>query len=311
MRLPFTADDPACTPALRNILEAAQPPTLTLSRPLTLPPPRGIRKVPRSVAIVGARAAERAALAFTKQLAALVVSAGGVVLSGGAIGVDCAAHEGAMAAGGMTWCVAPCGPGLVTPRAHKKLFQRIEASEGGILWTQPDGVTAALGQFHIRNRILVALADLVVVVQAGARSGSIYSATHALAIGCAVRVARPPAWGCEFAGSRSLLRRGRARALESLDEMRELLDLPPLVSSLDEADVGIELPNPQAQLSFDLSEDQANLFQKVTQSPQHVDEIAHSVGIRPGQAATLLLTLALENVVVEGPSGFFRRQQLL
>ncbi len=310
MRLPFTAQDPACPEKLRTLLRGARPPVLTVSRPLALPAQHGRAEHPRAVAIVGARLAHPDSVAFTKVLARLVVSTGGVVLSGGALGVDGTAHEAAMEAGGTTWCVAPTAPGRAT-QGNEDLFARIEASAGGIVWTLPENAQGSRAHFHVRNAVLVALAHLVLVVQAGLKSGSRSAATKALAIQCPLRIIRPATWsGPEFDGSRALIQSGRVIPLESLDDLHTLLGTPvppPLVSNdADESDESEE-----AQLSFDLSSDQANLFQKVTQSPQHVDEIAHSVGIRPGQAATLLLTLALENVVVEGPSGFFRRQQLL
>ena len=307
MRTRLTADDPACPESLHPLLLGARPPVLTVSRPLALAGSAGT--APRAVAIIGARKASAEAIDVTMKLAALVVAAGGVVLSGGALGVDKAAHEGALAAGGVTWCVAPCAPDDVTPDVHKQLFKDIEASAGGMLWTLPEGTPSSRAQFHIRNSVLVALADLVIVAQAGGgQSGSVSAARKALRLGRSVRVVRPAGWSDGFEGSRLLIRTTRVTPLESLHEMRALLGLPPLP---EERDSEPDVDEGQAQLSFDLSEDQANLFQRMTQSPQHVDEIAHSAGIRPGQAATLLLTLALENVVVEGPSGFFRRQQLL
>ncbi len=306
MRTRLTADDPACPEKLRKLLRSARPPVLTVSRPLTLPAPIGA--IPRCVAIIGSREAERVASDFTKKLAALVGSAGGVVLSGGALGVDAAAHEGALAAGGVTWCVAPSAPQSVTPPSHRRLFEDIEQSPGGMLWTLPDDTPSSRQHFHMRNRVLVALADIVIVVQARVRSGSLSAANKALAVGCPVYVVRPGAWSDGFEGSRMLIQSGKVFALESIHEMRSLLHLPPLVEAPGDE---LEDENAEAQLYFDLSEDQAKLFHKVTQSPQHVDEIAHSAGLRAGQAASLLLTLALENVVVEGPSGFFRRQQLL
>lgn len=307
MRTELTVDDPACPDVLHQFLLQERPLTLTVSRPLALPRPVGPNRSPRAIAIIGSREPSVEALTFAGELARTVVAAGGVVISGGALGIDGAAHVAALDAGGITWCVAPFAPGRPTPRDHRALFERIEASDGGMLWTLPTTERTSQPHFHVRNAVLVSLADLVIVVEADRPSGTWHAANTALRSKRDVRVVRPAAWTTGFAGSRALLRQGRAKPLESMDEMRALLELPPLVSA-DDAEEGDE---GGAQLSLDLSPDQLNLLKQVTQSPQHVDEIAHSAGLRSGRAATLLLTLALENVVVEGPSGFFRRQQLL
>ena len=93
--------------------------------------PLGEAKV---VAIVGTRSPDAAPCAFARSLAASVVARGGVVVSGGAAGIDAAAHEGAMDAGGRTWVVAGTGQGEVYPKEHAPLFERVVASGGAMVW---------------------------------------------------------------------------------------------------------------------------------------------------------------------------------
>jgi DNA processing protein len=310
----FEGDPPPYPQALREVLDA-QRVSLTLSRPLTRPnsSSQSILQGPKVIAVIGARKATKEAGEFAKELGRVIAGSGRIVVSGGAFGIDKAAHEGALEVSGTTWCVAATGPDGASPSEHEALFKQIEQSPGAMIWTQPPGTRLVSWHFVARNSVLVSLSDLVIVVQAGASSGSLITAQKAQKVGCPVRVVQPAAWSEGFDGSRSLLRGGKAKALESMDELRLMLGLPPLVRGTE--DPGSTDPKDpklsKAQLALDLSEPQVHLLEKVTQSPQHVDEIAHSAGVRPRRAATLLLTLALENVVVEGPSGFFRRQQLL
>ena len=133
----------------------------------------------KSVAIVGARACshygKNAALLFGSALAERGVQ----VISGLALGIDACAHRGALDAGGRTFAVLGCGADRCYPPSNEDLYARILES-GGILSEYDPGTPALPHHFPARNRIISALADIVLVIEARKKSGSLITAAHAL-----------------------------------------------------------------------------------------------------------------------------------
>ncbi len=127
------------------------------------------------LAIVGSRAASVQGCGLASQWAAAVAAAGHAIVSGGALGIDAAAHEGALAAGGATYAVLGCGADVVYPDRHGPLFARI-AQSGGLVSEYPPGTLPRPGQFPVRNRLIVGLAQTVLVVEARLRSGALVTA---------------------------------------------------------------------------------------------------------------------------------------
>jgi DNA processing protein len=236
------------------------------------------------VAIVGARDATPATIRNARRLAALVVRAGGVVISGGADGTDAAAHRGAIDAGGRTWCVLGCGSDYVTPpdeeRDDPERFTRIIDNRGAIIWPYPPHAVAASQRFLTRNRVIMSLANAAIVVQAGIDSGSMNAASHAKKLGKALWVV--PGIGKEFAGSWDLIENG-ARVMRSEEE---------LVASFESPFEG------DAQLVLNV----------LGSRPKHPDQISVETGLSTPAVTTALLTLALGDVVVEGSAGMFQRK---
>src|SRR6185369_346651 len=104
------------------------------------------------------------ARAFAHTLAGAIAGAGGVVVSGGAHGIDAAAHRGAMEAGGRTLCVAATGHARLFPADHAPLYEEIVKSGGAMIWPFSPETRAWTPTFRARNRVLVSLADVVVIV---------------------------------------------------------------------------------------------------------------------------------------------------
>jgi len=165
------------------LLRCGTPPPLLAWRGV---PPAELLRRP-AAALVGARAATGYGRAVAAWLAEAVGAAGGVVVSGGALGIDAAAHEAAV--GGGTLVVLGCGHGVAYPRAHAApggLFDRVVEAGGTVLSERlPDGVAHA-GAVRARNRLVAGLADAVVVVEGGARSGSLLTAGAAADVGVPV-----------------------------------------------------------------------------------------------------------------------------
>lgn len=134
------------------------------------------------VAMVGARNCSPAGQEIASLLGAALARAGVCVVSGGARGIDAAAHRGALDAGGRTVAVLGCGIDVAYPRQNRRLLERIIES-GALVGEYPPGVRAEPFRFPARNRIVAALSKAVVVVEGAAGSGSMITADHALDVG--------------------------------------------------------------------------------------------------------------------------------
>jgi DNA processing protein len=285
--LHLTPLDPRYPARLRSL--SAPPASLTIRG--------GSLEASRAVAIVGSRAASLDAEGFAHELARALARAGVVVVSGGALGIDAAAHRGALRAGGRTWAVAGTGCEHCFPPEHAELFDEIGASAGAMIWPFAPASAVRQGAFLLRNRVLVALADVVVVAQAGLPSGALRAAQCARKAGKPLWVVPASPWAPGFEGSRRLLDEG-CRPLTSVDALA-----PALGRLIPDGSLGRE-PSPPTSLD----PTQSAILRVISSTPLHLDEIALRAYLTVQEAAAALLTLALEAVVVEGPPGFFRRR---
>jgi DNA processing protein len=169
------------------------------------------------VAIVGSRRATPPGAAFARELGAALAGRGAVVVSGLAHGIDAAAHEGALAAGGVTAAVLGCGVDVSYPRRNRDLARRI-AEEGALVSEYWPGTAPAPWRFPARNRIVAGLAGAVAVIEAGRRSGALITADFGLELGRPVLAV--PGWpgARESEGCNGLLRAGAA-LLESVEDV--------------------------------------------------------------------------------------------
>ena len=177
------------------------------------------------VAIVGTRAATAYGERVTREIAGQLARAGAVVLSGMARGIDAAAHRGALGSDGRTGAVLGTGVDLVYPAAHRALQAEL-AEKGVLIAEQPPGERATGGSFPERNRIIAALADLVIVIEAGPKSGALITATRALELGRMVAAVPGQIDSPQSAGSNELLRDG-AQLIASAADALALVGLTP------------------------------------------------------------------------------------
>lgn len=136
----------------------------------------------RAVAVVGARRCSDLGRELAREIGRALALAGEVVVSGAARGIDSAAHEGALRAGGETLAVMGCGIGSVYPAGSRKLVEQITAS-GTVVSEYPPGTPPTQRSFPARNRIVAGLCRATVVVEGARGSGSMISAEHALEFG--------------------------------------------------------------------------------------------------------------------------------
>jgi DNA processing protein len=191
------------------------------------PPPEGPR-----VAIVGSRRPSPYGEAVAEQLAADLAHAGVVVVSGLALGIDAAAHRGALAGGGVTVAVMGTGVDIVYPAAHSKLADEIVAGGGALVSQFPDGTAPRRHNFPARNWTMAALSDAVVVVEAAEGSGALITADAALELHKEVLAVPGSVFSPLSVGTHQLIRDGallvqNARdVLAALGAVQEVLDDP-------------------------------------------------------------------------------------
>ena len=176
-----------------------------------------------SVAVVGGRKASTLRRAAARSLAKGLVGAGLCVVSGGAVGVDAAAHAGALDGGGRTVVVLGCGLDTPYPRGNVALFNRVRAAGGTLLGEHPLGTRPLAANFLPRNRLIAALSSAVVVVGAASESGSLSTARAAGSRGAGRVLAVPGApWDPGAAGCNDLIRDG-ASLVRGLDDVLEAI----------------------------------------------------------------------------------------
>lgn len=170
----------------------------------------------RSCALVGARAASEYGTYVTSEIGAGLTDLGITVLSGGAFGIDAAAHRGALSAGGTTVAVLASGVDVPYPRAHAALFDRI--AEQGLLASEvPPGCPPTRPRFLVRNRLIAALGRGTVVVEAALRSGSLNTATWAGLCSRPVMGVPGPVTSASSAGVHQLIRLGATMVTDAAE----------------------------------------------------------------------------------------------
>ncbi|MET8866681.1 DNA-processing protein DprA [Nonomuraea sp. NPDC004580] len=176
----------------------------------------------KSVSIVGARAATPYGSHTAAEFGVGLGESGWTVVSGGAFGVDGAAHRGALAAGAPTVAVLACGVDVCYPSNHDTLFAAIK-EQGVVISECPPGVHPTRARFLIRNRLIAALSRGTVVVEAAIRSGALNTATHALSLNRHLGAVPGPITSSMSAGCHKLLRERKAVCITSPEDMIDLV----------------------------------------------------------------------------------------
>lgn len=263
----------------------------------------------RGVAIVGTRKPTPPAEKFARALAACVIEAGFAVWSGGALGIDAAAHKGALEAGGVSVMVSGPGLDITYPPEHADLFAKILEAGGSLLSPHPDGTRPLRPFFLKRNAVLAALTLATVVVQAPLQSGARSTAAAARKLGRPLFVVPHAPWeergaGCALElelGARPIGRAGvLLTALGGAAPRQRQLELP---LSRERA-APDRAPAPALQ---EIGEDASRVLSAIDEKPIHPDDLCERTQLPFASVTAALLTLTLQAVVVEAPAGFYRR----
>ncbi|WP_295840055.1 DNA-processing protein DprA [uncultured Microbacterium sp.] len=244
------------------------------------------------VALVGARASTAYGEGVAADLAADLSTAGVTVVSGAAYGIDGASHRAALSAGGTTIAFLAGGVDRPYPRGHEGLLSRIAAA--GAVWSEtPCGTPPTKWRFLSRNRLIAAMADAVVVVEAGWRSGSLNTAAHAATLGRALGAVPGPVTSAASAGCHRILREFDGVCVTSAADVREML--------------GSDAPGEEGRESR--TDDTTRLLDALSpRSSRTTDEIVRRSGLAPDQAEVLLGFAELEGRAVRDDDGWRSRR---
>lgn len=176
----------------------------------------------RAAAIVGTRACTSYGEHVAAEITAGLVERDAAVVSGGAYGIDGAAHRAALASDGVTMAVLAGGIDVPYPSGHSALLHRV-ATSGLLLSEYPPGERPTRYRFLTRNRLAAALSGATVVVEAGLRSGAANTAAWADAMGRRVCAVPGPVTSAASAGCHVLLRNGRTALVDRAEQVVELI----------------------------------------------------------------------------------------
>ncbi|MGF3054049.1 DNA-processing protein DprA [Microbacterium sp. YY-03] len=246
----------------------------------------------QSVALVGARAATGYGEHVAGEFADALARGGASVVSGGAYGIDGAAHRAALGAGGVTIAVMAGGVDRPYPAGHAHLLAQI-ARTGVVASELPLGVTPSRWRFLSRNRVIAAMTDATVVVEAGWRSGSLNTAGHAASLGRPLGAVPGPITSPASMGCHRLMREFDAACVTTPEEVREL------AGWLDEA------ATPERGADGDAGSSTNRLIDALSvRAARDVDELARRTGQPRDEVQATVGLLMLEGAVFAVDGGY-------
>jgi len=294
--------DRAYPPRLRQI---PNPPFLLYVR-------GSLSREARRVAVVGSRVTDDAGLEIARTFGDGFARAGVEVVSGGARGIDTAAHEGALWGEGRSIAVLGCGIDVAYPPENAALLARLAGGGGAVLSEFPPGTQPMPKNFPRRNRIVAGLADAVVVVRAALRSGALITASHAAGRDLPLFAVPGDPGNRTAEGPNALLRTGAAKmATGPADVLRDLSWPVPEAILADDATHSTLPASDGAEDRTDevLDATGARLWRLLDDStPAHVDDLALRAQIPAGEALGKLAELELKGMALQRPGKYFLRR---
>jgi DNA processing protein len=256
-----------------------------------------------NIAIVGSRQASTYGRYTTERISRELALKGVTVVSGMARGIDSAAHRGAIAAHGKTIAILGSGLDVIYPPENKKLYEDI-VQNGAVISEFPLGTPPRSTNFPARNRIISGMSYGVVIVEAGEKSGSLITARLALEQGREVFAVPGSIDAAGSRGTNKLIKQG-AKLIENIDDiLEEILPQieqttalkPPWTSNFEDmANKNVETLNETDQIIFDF----------VTESRIHIDDLISSTGLSSADILSALTTMELKGIIQQHPGKFF------
>ena len=256
-----------------------------------------------SLALVGSRASTRYGEQVASQMAAQLADHGAVVVSGGAYGIDAAAHRGALRTG-RTISVSAGGVDRLYPAGNATLLQEV-IEHGALVAEGPPGCQPGRHRFLSRNRLIAAMSQATVVIEAAWRSGALSTARHAADLGRPLGAVPGPVTSMESAGCHRLLREG-AVCVTDADEALELV--LPLGLTDPEADKEADPARAGSGLLDGLDRSSAAVLDAMpARGAASVEALARSAGLAESEVRAALGLLELAGKVCRDPRGWWRR----
>ena len=280
-----------------------------------------------AIGIVGTRRATAYGLQMSGRMGAQIAACGGMVVSGGASGVDSAAMEQALLQDGVVVGVLGCGVDVVFPASNRELFAKME-EKGCLISEYPPGTPGYKWNFPRRNRLISGISHGVLVVEAPERSGALITARHALEQGREVFVVPGNIDSETSAGSNNLLREGATAVFGGYDILREYaLRFPGQIRRAEPKEIQAKtqpvpekvetLPTKPAKKPIDnrevshysvlnsginaLTEEEKTILSHLTEKIEPADEVIVRSGLPAAKALSILTKLSLKGLVKHHP----------
>jgi DNA processing protein len=255
-----------------------------------------------SVALVGSRLTTHYGIEIARKLAYQLAYLGVTVISGGARGIDSAAHQGALAAQGRTIAVLGTGINVIWPAENKELFERI-AANGAMVTQFPFNRPGDKQSFPIRNRIVAGMTLGTVVVEANATSGALITANFANEYGRQVfavpgRIDSPRSKGCH-----DLIKKG-AKLCEGAEDILSEFEylFPPSNKPPSPAETGT-LP------ALELSQNEQQVYDTLSKEEIAIDDVIRKSGLPASAVSVALLSLEMKRIIRQLPGKMFVKNQ--
>jgi len=276
------------------------------------------------ISIVGTRRADHKSVDIAGRLSADLTRAGCAVISGGALGIDSAAHWGALHANGCTIAVLGCGHGAEYLPENISLREKIAAS--GAVITEYPGSTAPIGRnFPVRNRIISGLSVGTIVIEAGERSGSLITATCAAEQGRDVFAVPGDAFGSTYTGGNKLIREGAKPVFSAMDVLEEYELLYPELLNMRHARRDLERaafnpadiarsrkqaavkpkPQPAPKILPARNPIETQILKLLQHKPMHIDALSKATGLSFGELFAALMALEIDQLIRQMPGKIY------
>jgi len=254
-----------------------------------------------NIAVVGSRNATPYGIATTRQLCKALVGYQATIISGMAMGIDTAAHLGAIEGGGQTIAVLGSGLAQIYPAQNRKLFHKI-AETGAVISEFPMLSAPEAHHFPIRNRIISGISLGSVIVEAAKKSGSLITARLAAEQNREVFAVPGSIRSSKSSGTHALIKQG-AKLVENAQDILE--ELSPVFRYSETRQEKTKAPGAEA---LSLSSDESRVFNALGPYPLHIDDLSRKLAIEAGKLAGILLQLELKGAIRQSPGKLFSTQ---
>ncbi len=287
-----------------NITTLADPLYPPLLREIPDPPPYlyvygNLDGSPKNIAVVGSRNATDYGISTTQRLCADLSAFGITIISGMALGIDTAAHQGALAGRGKTIAVLGSGLDKIYPSENLNLFNRI-SERGAVISEFALNTEPEAHNFPIRNRIISGMSLGTVVVEATKKSGSLITARLAAEQNREVFAVPGSIQSFKSTGTHTLIKQGAKlveNAQDVLEELTAFIDAPKLIKDQDS--------NRTTQNLSLLTPEELAVHKVLSPYPEHIDTIVRKTTFEPGKLLSILLQLELNGMVKQLPGKRF------